>query len=346
MAARSPRLHRELMLAATFVASSLITTCAAEPPIPGIEEPSGVTRKGDKLLIVGDDEPGAYYSIPVTGSETGFIALAPSRLARHPLASGLAAFDLEAIGVLADGRTVVLSERFPALFDKRGMVVAYGRSFTSIGGRGPEGLAILPQDDGSSRVAVLWEGGYLEKDRLPPEMRTLALPALHPRVLIHRLPRDAREYEMTPSDIEGEVELQVPVPPGREPWAQRFRAPDLVWHRVKVGGKEQWGWIVLMSSAWDEQPTPGSEEECAKTEKGKPLRYCGRILQRFASDGKAVGEPFDLDDVLPEAIRTANWEGMGWLVPGEKLVMVYDEPLSAKRVDPQQAFVLSLPKGW
>lgn len=347
MRARCSMRQSLLRLAGSILPISL-TACAAasDLPIRGIEEPSGVTRVGDQLLIVGDDEPGAYYTIPVTGRETAFIALAPARLERHPLASGSSAFDLEGLGVLGDGRVVVLSERFPALFDEQGIVVAYGRSFVSLGGRGPEGVAILSQEDGSSRVAILWEGGYPEKELLPPELRQNALPALHPRVLLHRLPRDARDFTLAPTDVEAEVELQVPVPAGQEPYVQRFRAPDLVWHRLSIGDKEEWGWIVLLSSGWAEPPPPGSEEECTKTEKGQPLRWCHRILQRFATDGRPVGEPFDLDDVLPEAIRTANWEGLGWFVPGEKLVLVYDEALAAKRIDPQQAFVVKLPKGW
>jgi hypothetical protein len=350
MTPHRPRRERVVRGAGGVVVAALLATmgtaCAAEPPIRGIEEPSGVTRHGDELLVVGDDEPGCYYSLPVTGSESTFIPLAPARLRRHPLASGTAAFDLEAIDVLADGRVVALSERLPGLFDENGLVVAYGKSFVSVGGRGPEGLAILPQDDGSSRVAVLWEGGYPEKDKLPPELADQELPAFRPRVLLHRLPGGATDFALGPEDVEAEVELAVPVPPGREPFAQRFRAPDLVWHRLTVGGKEEWGWIVLMSSGWDQPPAPGSEEECAKSENGKPLRWCNRILQRFTTDGQAVGDPFDLDDVLPEALRTANWEGLGWLVPGKKLVMVYDEPLAEKRIDPQQALVVALPKGW
>ncbi len=37
---------------------------------------------------------------------------------------------------------------------------------------------------------------------------------------------------------------------------------------------------------------------------------------------------------------------MGWFEEGKSLVFVYDEKLEQKRVDPQQALVIPLPKGW
>ena len=40
------------------------------------------------------------------------------------------------------------------------------------------------------------------------------------------------------------------------------------------------------------------------------------------------------------------WEGMGWFVPGESLVLVYDERLARRRIDPQEALVVPLPEGW
>ncbi len=319
----------------------------SHPPIEGIEEPSGVTRIGDRIVIVGDDEAGAYFSLEVTGEEIGLVPLDSKRLVPHHLDAGLAALDLESIDRLPDGRIVVLSERFPALFDEDGVLVPYGMRFVELGGRGPEGLAVLAQDDGSARVAILWEGGYPEARQLPPDLDAeIPHHALAPRVLVHRLAKDATPLEMGPADIEREIALQVSKPLGAEPFAQRFRAPDLVWHRFDAGGGDAWGWIVLLSSGWAEPPAPGSPEECALRENDQPVRWCYRHLQRFTVEGAPFGEPFDLDTVFPDALRTANWEGLGWFVPGEKLVLVYDEPIAQRRVVPQQAFVMSLPDGW
>lgn len=349
MSTRAPiRFWLALALGTALAGSVALHAGAPEPPILGIEEPSGVRRQGDQLLVVGDEEPGTYYTMPVTGNEMGFLPLTPAKLTRHHLLSGLAAFDLESIDVLADGRVVVLSERFPGLFDEKGLVVQYPQRLLSFGGRGPEGVAVRPLDDGSSRVAVLWEGGYPEPGLIPPELKAdeCFRHALHPRVFVHRLPRGAESYALTKDDVEAEVELEPLLPPGKEPFVQRYRGTDLVWRELDVHGKKQWGWIVLLTSGWAEKPQPGSIEECRKTDHGEPLRWCGRFLQRFTMDGHPFGEPFDLDEVLPNSVSTANWEGLGWFVPGEKLVLVYDEPLAERRFDPQQAFVIDLPAGW
>jgi hypothetical protein len=286
--------------------------------------------------------------MPVTGSETTFVSLTPAKLTRRHLSSNLAASDLESIEVLGDGRVVALSERFPGLFDEKGLVVQYPQRLMSFGGRGAEGLSVQPLDGGDSRVAVLWEGGYPEPDLMPPELRAEERfrHGLHPRVFVHRLPRGAENYALTKDDVEAQVELEPLLPPGQEPFAQRCRGTDLVWRELDVHGKKQWGWIVLLTSGWAEKPRPGSIEECRMTEGGEPLRWCRRFLERFTMDGQAFGEPFDLDEALPSSVRTANWEGLDWFVPGKKLVLVYDEPLAEKRLDPQQAFVIDLPAGW
>jgi hypothetical protein len=277
----------------------------------------------------------------------GLVPLTHAKLARHKLDAGLAALDLESIDVLPDGRVIVLSERFPGLFDERGVLLPYGGRFTELGGRGVEGLSILPIEDGGARVAILWEGGYPRGADLPPELEAdVSRRALAPRVLVHRLANGAPAREMLPADVEREVALQIPKPEGEEPFAQRFHAPDLVWHRLSEEQEAEWGWIVLLSSGWGEPPAPGSKEECALHEDGRPIRWCHRLLLRFDVNGAPFGEAFDLDTVLPDTLRTANWEGLGWFVPGEKLVLVYDESIAARRLDPQQAFVMELPAGW
>lgn len=322
----------------------------AEPPILGIEEASGVTRAGDRLLIVGDHEPGVYYSYPASSAavdEPTRLPLDPGRIQRHRLSAGPYALDLEAVGVLADGRPVILSERLSALFDADGFVAVYGRSLAEFGGRGFEGVAVRPLADGSSRVALLWEGGYPEPTGLPRQVRDHVrdLP-LAPRVVVHDLAAGARNVQVGGASILSDVELQVPRPVGAEPQAQRFRAPDFVWHQWPVDGAPQWGFLALISSGWGSPPVPGSEAECTKVENGKTLRWCYKWLQRFTVDGKAWGEPFDLDQVLPEELRSVNWEGMGWFEEGRTLVLVYDEKIARRRVSPQEAFLLPLPAGW
>ncbi|MGH2570323.1 MAG: hypothetical protein ACRDGR_03815, partial [bacterium] len=126
-----------------------------------------------------------------------------------------------------------------------------------------------------------------------------------------------------------------------------FRAPDLVWHRLREGeGPEAWGFIVLLSSEFGRKPDPGAPEECPRSANGKPLKYCYKWLQRFDSRGEAVGDPFDLAGAFPPEIRDQNWEGMGWYEPGRSLVFVYDEKIASRAIDPQEAVVLPLPEGW
>jgi hypothetical protein len=166
-------------------------------------------------------------------------------------------------------------------------------------------------------------------------------------VVVHDLEAGASGVEVDDERVLRQIQLQVPLPPGREPFAQRFRAPDLVWHRWRWDdGKERWGFIVLLSSGYGEKPARGSSGECPKTVNGKPLEYCYKWLQRFTEEGEPVGEPFPLGSVLPAEIQHENWEGMGWFERGRSLVFVYDEKLKRKAIDPQEAFVWALPEGW
>jgi hypothetical protein len=336
------------LIVAAGPTGNVIASDGDEGQIEGIEEASGVTRLGDRLYIVGDDEAGTYYSYPIADDAIGRIPIHPHRLTRHRLAAGRYAMDLESINFLADGRVVILSERLSALFDEEGVATIYGRDFSEFGGRGFEGLAVRPLADGWSRIALLWEGGYPDASRLPASVRDrVCFQAIRPLVIIHDLGPGAVDQEIRQKDLWREFELNVPLPAGNEPEAQRFRCPDLVWHELDVDGRRVWGFIVLMSSGYAVKPTAGSPAECPKTtEKGKSLRWCYKWLQRFTLDGEPYGERYDLDDVFPEIIRPVNWEGMGWFVPGESLVFVYDEKLAKRRVDPQEAFVLPLPEGW
>ena len=331
-----------LVLVAVAVAAPACAGGGKPAVVRGIDEPSGVTRFGNMLLLIGDDDPACYFTAPAPDATSGLVPLDPARITHRPLRSAGAATDLEAVDVLADGRVVVLSEDAHALFDSEGLVVRYDDDFAEVDGRGLEGLAVRTGADEGSEIAVLWEGGYVAS-LLPPHPV-----ARRPRVLVHRLAAGARPGTLAGADVERSVELSVFEPPGHEPQAQRFRAPDLVWHRWRdpATGADVDGWIVLLSSGWAEPPVPGSVEECALREAGKPLRWCHRWLQRFTLDGQRAGDPFDLDDVLPGNVRTKNWEGMGWFEPGRSLVLVYDESLADGHGAPQPVFLLPLPSGW
>jgi len=313
------------MLVRLLPAACCLLSLWSAPPLRGqpsfITEASGVVRQGDTLLIVDDGQPGAYFRLPLDGQKGPLIPLNPERLERVPVPNANLVTDLEAIDLLADGRVVILSERLRALFSAEGIVAEYASSFAEFGGRGLEGLAIRPLAEQRSQVAVLSEGGYPDYERVPAQLRqAVGRKPLRPVIQIHRLlPRDhAIRIEATHL-----VELDVPLPAGRPPRAQRFRAPDLVWHRGPDG---KLGFIVLLTSLNSE---------------GK-RQYLYHWLQRFALDGSRVGEPLDLNQVAPPKLKGANWEGMGWFEEGESLVLVYES-----HPDPRaEAFVLELPPEW
>jgi hypothetical protein len=340
-----------ITLAAVLAASSF--GCASQPDKPaapvsapafslqceGIEEPSGVARAGDHLLIVGDDEHGALFDLPLPPGERSAtrIPFDTRILKRVPFTSWELALDLEGVAILADGRTVVLSEARRAILDELGLVATYDHPFAEFAGRGLEGLAVRHRSADSSRIAVLWEGGYPN-----PEITPLPLPV----VVVHDLAPGERRKLVREREALAVAELDVPIPVGSEPAAQRFRAPDLVWRDWDENGARGEGFIVLLSSAPGAPAAPGSPEECSVLENGAPRPYCYKWLQRFRLDGTRVGGHFDLDDAIPEDLRTANWEGMGWFVEGESLVLVHDEAIAERRTNPQQAIVIPLPAGW
>jgi hypothetical protein len=317
-------------------------------PIEGIEEASGVVRIEDALYVVGDHEAATIYRLPLRPEDipapgtAASIALDPQRLEeiRWPDTESLQ--DLEAVGQLADGRMVVLSEDQAAIADQKGPVVSYGSSMQEVGGRGLEGLAVRALADGTSRIAVLWEGGY------PGGAAPTA--AFRPALQVYDLPSGKKDRTLTAAEAMLRVELETPLPAGTEPWAQRFRAPDLVWYRFPgPDGSDSedgvWGFLVLLSSGWGQRPEAGSAAECDESEDGAPRRYCHKWVQRFTVDGQPFGEPWDIEPQLPDDVRFSNVEGMGWFESGESVVLVYDERVMRRAVDPQIAVVLPLPAG-
>lgn len=300
----------------------------------GVEEASGITRRGDTLLIVGDKSPGAYYSYPVAPVQEPLITIDPTLSTRIELPGGKVALDLEGIAVLADGRVAVLSERLRALVGAEGLIVEYGSPLTEFGNRGLEGVAVLPDEDGSSRVAVLWEGGYPEYEQMPRQLRdTVGRPALRPVMWIHTVARGESGLQVKDSHTRSHgvqtIELHVPAPDGIEPpEGQRFRAPDLVWHRWQGQNQEQLGFIVLLSS--ENSPVSGKRE------------FRCQWLQRFTLEGNPYGKPLDLDTILPQDLRGRNWEGLGWYVPNDTLVMIHDAPPYGV----PSAYIIPIPTDW
>jgi hypothetical protein len=340
---------RRARAVALLFATGVLPACAApRAPIAGIEEASGVTMVDGDLYVVGDHEPGTYYRVRLAGLQPPRLRLEPDRLSRHLIAGGAYAADLESIHLLPDGRIAILSERLFSLLGETDVVAQYAPSLAEFGGRGLEGLAVRPLDDRRARVAVLWEGGYPDPERLPaPVAHLVCESALRPVILVHDLDPGATGVAVEGTAILALLELRVPMPEGVEPFAQRFRAPDLVWHRLHAGeAPDAWGFIVLLSSEYGSEPPPGAPEECPRSADDEPLRYCYKWLQRFDAEGEPFGDPFDLAGAFPPEIRDLNWEGMGWYEPGRSLVFVYDEKVAKRAIDPQEAFVLPLPEGW
>jgi hypothetical protein len=187
--------------------------------------------------------------------------------------------------------------------------------------------------NGTSKVAVLWEGGYPEYQAVPEQLRSVVghLP-LRPVIWLHELTkgqtgvhvRDDRMDGVLPQTISLEVQEVGDETP---PQAQRFRASDLVWHELNKSTHEL-GFIVLMSS--ENSPREGKRD----------FQY--QWLQRFDMEGKRVGVQLDLNDVLPDGLRKRNWEGLGWYEAGKQLVVVHDSPPAGIPT----AYVIDIPEDW
>ncbi len=285
-----------------------------------IREASGVVRMGDSLLIVDDSEIGAYFKVTIgklPGPLFDLNKLKPQRIALRERGLGV---DIESIGVMADGRVALLSERLRSLVSDSGIIAEYDSELAEMGKRGLEGLAIRPLPGGASRVAVVWEGGYPDFGRLP--RRAGAGNAWLPLIVVHDVPRNGHVGRVRLKDAIASIELSVPRPAGEEPAAQRFRAPDLVWTKLR----SDWGFIVLLSSQNGlAQPT-----------------FTYKWLQRFDMEGRPFGQPLDLANLFPAALAGVNWEGMDWFEQGRKLVLVHE---GDNKVQPH-AFVVELPPDW
>ena len=296
-------------------------------PLATITEASGVTCLGDELLIVDDSVNGAYFRVSLNGRTGPLIPLNDSGPVKVDLPRIGVWIDLEGIDVLGDGRVVLLSERLRCLVGEEGVISEYDYPLTDIGRRGLEGVAVRELPDGSSRIAVLWEGGYLDPGSMNPELEErIGTAPLLPQVFVH---------DLKPGEVTGRVlwdsavdrcQLQVPIPEGDEPEAQRFRSPDLVWCRLPGDQPDNWGFIVILSSQ----------------NAALPLQFLHHWLQRFDMEGRPVGQPLDIAELTPPEIGNANWEGLCWHDEGKSLVLVHENQGDLQ----PNAYILDLPPDW
>ena len=254
-----------------------------------IREASGITRVDNKLLIVGDDADGRYFELRLDSQHGPIIPIDPVKVKEVPMPGAVLAMDLEGIDVLADGRIAVLSEQLHCLIAKEkiagdyfSVVAEYDKTVTEFGNRGLEGLAVRKLDATTSRVAVLWEGGYPIHNLVPVELREHAgrLP-LRPVIIVHDIQKN--EALGLIKDPLYYIILNVSEPGGHPPEAQRFRGTDLVWHHWHSDTEKESleeGFIVLLSS----ENSPPDHTKI-------PQKYENKILQRFTLDGHPIGDP-------------------------------------------------------
>jgi hypothetical protein len=337
-----------------------------------VHEASGIAKLGDRLIIVGDDADGRYFEMMLEDQKIPVIPIDPEKIREVPLPGASMAMDLEAIDFLSDGRVVILSEQQRSLIaresitsDRYKVIIEYDKLLAEFGNRGLEGLAVERRGDGSSQVAVMWEGGYPEYDQVPDQIRALVgrFP-FKPIIVVREIGSDGVVVKETDDPAE-KIVLDVPEPPGEAPTAQRYRGTDLVWHRWRNEGIEggfERGFIVLLSSL--NSPPDDS---------GVDKKYQYKLLQRFDLQGKPVGEPLDLSricqGILGDAVEeickhlkpelsthmrkvagmiedsdgmSVNWEGLSWFEEGVSLVTIYD----TWPKDPPFAMIFDIPQEW
>lgn len=295
----------------------------------GVEDAefSGVTVHGGNIVIVSDSDPKNLYLYPVRNIDTGITVLPFDSLQRQEIFPIWLPLDYESVDYFSDGRAVVLSERLRSLIVEDMSIIQCPKQFTEIGNRGIEGICLKPDGENRSLLAMLWEGGYPEvDDLLPSVLSRLGNRSFRPLISIHQIDHKSLPRKLYLNRV---IELQMPVPDGKEPSAQRFRAPDLVWFESKSGQQTVPGFIVLVSSG-NSVPNP-------------EYRLCW--LQRFDMEGSPIGKPLDLNELVPNNLKHSNWEGLGWVKRNERLILVHDKP--NKHPDGENvALVVDIPDDW
>jgi hypothetical protein len=288
-----------------------------------IIEISGVTRDGNRLLLVSDESTHAYYAYALQPAELphgagpvlSSFTIEQGRLTAHRIFAS-APLDLEGIALLDPSHPIMVSETLRSLLSADRVFAQYPSKLGEIGNRGIEGLAARRVSDTMVEIAVLWEGGFLERRDLARQLTTVTTLldiALKPVICVHTvsLPTSQSSEIAHPCGADADlIELHVPLPPdppdpGEAP--QRFRAPDLVW--LPDGS----GFLVLLAS------------QNATTVPNPAYRY--KWLQRFDRKGNAVGLPINLCSLLPASVRagpSGNVEGLAWFDQGESVVLVND----------------------
>lgn len=331
-----------------------------------VTEISGIARNGNKLIMVSDDAAGTYYELALTPSDTSVIPIDPLKVRRVRLPGCEAASDLEGIDVLADGRIALLSEDLHCLFAVSAdgftcsALMRFNSSVTEKGNRGVEGLAVYPLSDERSRIAVTWEGGYPLKSLLPVVRGIRATQAAEPILILAEIKKNDRDLWLV--DTTAYRTVVTPKEKSAGPLGQRFRVPDLVWHRWSEAAGMDTGLIMILSS-----------ENNPPDDSGEKTEYKHKLLMRYDTNGQPVGSPIDINaqakvrfnainpDLMADwsqqtrthfvKIRSlledhdwenVNWEGMGWFETGRQLVLTYD----ASPGDPPFAVTIDIPEEW
>jgi hypothetical protein len=295
-------------------------------------------------LFVSDELPGTLllYSINDLRWEQNCSQLSPDHISSESLPKGHLALDLEGISTLADGRVVVLSERLRGLVTADGLVAQYDDPLGEMGNAGLEGVAVRYGSDGRSEIAVLWEGGYLENERLPPVFGELKAPrAVAPFVVAHYLDKGEKGLDYKSRRTRAARVIEVSRPPGTEPAAQRFRAPDLVWYDqagVNPSSAGRSAFILLLNSR--------AAAKALKLSVHEEARRSSLWLQRFSREGAQIGKPLDIDRAVPERFQGLNWEGLAWWEEGKTLILVDDVGLLRPATQPPVVCRIDLPIEW
>ncbi len=273
-----------------------------------IEEVSGVVVRDGYIYLVDDSNRNMVFRARMPAEPGSIIDLTTLPLERREFGIGILT-DLESVEFLADGRLVILSERLRALASEDGIVIEYDYPLAEIGRRGLEGLAVRKLESRGSRLATLWEGGYPDHGSLHPDVEgILGERPLSPLVFVNDIAPGAHPGRIRWEEGLHHVVLDVPKPLGDEPEAQRFRAPGIEWCWLPERGPDAWGFVTILSS----------QDATARPE------YRNHWLLRFDLDGKPVGKPLNLEDVVPATSAHANWEGLAWVEVGRSLILVHE----------------------
>lgn len=313
-------MNRAALFGILVTLGGLVHASALEAQEP-LREASGVVRSGRWLLFASDRTPNAYFAYELqpqdlprgNGPVLSHFMAKLDHVTRHPLFLPLA-IDLEGIALLAPGRPVLVSERTHTLITRGKWLADYPDVFDEIGNRGLEGVAVRRASDTTLQIAALWEGGFLDKRRLPLELQadSVVNRSLKPLLCIHTIPADSSRWrEPVNACPRGANVLELELPPAPDTM-QRFRAADLIW---LPDGK---GFLVLLTSQ--------------NTTTAPDVLYKYKWVQRYDLEGHPVGaHEVDLcSAAIPIELRvegTGNVEGIGWFEEGKSIIIVsdYDE---------------------